>query len=108
MPQDEVRFDLQAKKVLSGKRVDKYDSVVLRKSFITQEVLGMALMEMRQEYYRDFLLDTIGMFQDLYLPLYERISFGPGQRYASKGCYIVQLSKGEKPQLEKRSEWLIH
>ena len=108
LPQEEVRFDLQAKKVLSGKRVDKYDSVVLRKSFITQEVLGMALMEMRQEYYRDFLLDTIGMFQDLYLPLYERISFGPGQRYASKGCYIVQLSTGDKPQLEKRSEWLIH
>jgi hypothetical protein len=108
LPQDEVRFDVQTQKVLSGRRVKNYDSVILRKSFITQEVLGMALMEMRQEYYRDFLLDTIGMFEDLYLPLYERISFGPGQRYASKGCYIVQLGAGEKPQLEKRSEWLIH
>ncbi len=108
LPQEEVRFDLQTKKVLASKPIKNYDSVILRKSFITQEVLGMALMEMRQEYYRDFLLDTIGMFQDLYLPLYERISFGPGQRYASKGCYIVQLGMGEKPQLEKRSEWLIH
>jgi hypothetical protein len=64
-------------------------------------------MMMRGEYYRDFLFDVIGMMEDLYPPLYERLSFGPGQRYASKGCFIVQLGKGEKPQLEKRSEWVV-
>jgi hypothetical protein len=45
---------------------------------------------------------------DQEVPLFERLSFGPGQRYASKGCYIVQLSKGEKPGLIKKSDWVIH
>ncbi|TLM65237.1 MAG: amino acid ABC transporter substrate-binding protein [Deltaproteobacteria bacterium] len=107
LPQDDKRYDIAARKVLAGKRPDKYDQVILRQSYITQDVLGRALMMMRGEFYRDFLLDTIGMMEDMYYPLYERVSFGPGQRYASKGCYIVQLGKGENPQFEKRSEWVI-
>jgi len=39
---------------------------------------------------------------------FERISFGPGQRYASKGCFIVQVSKGAKPELVRKSDWVIH
>jgi hypothetical protein len=72
------------------------------------EILTMALMEMKDNYYRDNFFDTIGMLADQEMPLYERISFGTGQRYASKGCYIVQLGKGAKPEVIKRSEWVIH
>ena len=106
LPQDDARYDIAARKVLAGKRAENYDPVILRQAYIAQEVLGTALMMMRGEYYRDFLLDTIGMMEDMYFPLYERVSFGPGQRYAVKGCYIVQLGKGDKPLLEKRSEWV--
>jgi hypothetical protein len=107
LPQDDARYDLAARKVLAGKPAGDYDPRILRQSYITQEILGKALMMMRGEYYRDFLFDTIGMMEDMYMPLYERVSFGPGQRYAVKGCYIVQLGKGDKPQLEKKSEWVI-
>jgi hypothetical protein len=107
LPQDDARYDLAARKVLAGKRADDYDPVILRQAYIAQEILGKALMMMRLEFHRDFLLDTIGMMEDMYFPLYERVSFGPGQRYVVKGCYIVQLGKGEKPRLEKRTEWLI-
>jgi hypothetical protein len=70
------------------------------------EILTMALMDMKGNYYRDNFLDVIGMIMDQEVPLYERISFGPGQRYASKGCYIVQLSNDSKPQLIKKSDWV--
>ncbi|MBI5014329.1 MAG: amino acid ABC transporter substrate-binding protein [Deltaproteobacteria bacterium] len=108
LPQEDVRFDAVVKRVLPGKKLDAFDPRVLRQSYLAGELLGKALREMRGEYYRDFLLDTIGMMADMYYPLYERVSFGPGQRYASKGCFIVQLGKGEKPQLERRSEWAAH
>lgn len=107
LPQEDVRFDIAVKKVLPGKDIQSFDQKIIRESFIAAEVLGKAFMEMRAEYYRDFLMDTIGMMTDMYYPLYERVSFGPGQRYASKGCYIVQLGKGESPKLERRSEWVI-
>ena len=67
--------------------------------------MDMALWDMKGNYYRDNLFDVIGTFMDLDVPLYDRLSFGPDQRYASKGCYIVQLSKSG---LVKKSGWVIH
>ena len=58
--------------------------------------------------YRDYLLDVLSMQMDQVVPDYERISFGPGQRYASKGCYILQLGPGVEPELLPRSEWVVH
>jgi Periplasmic binding protein len=73
------------------------------------QVLSMALMNMSGNYYRDNFLDAVDKTMDQEaVVLYERLSFGPGQRYASKGCYIVQLSKGEKPELVRKSDWVIH
>jgi len=70
------------------------------------EQLGM----LKGYYYRDRLLELIDMMPDQSydVVLYPRLSFGPGQRYASKGCYIVQLTEGPHPELVKRSEWVIH
>jgi hypothetical protein len=50
------------------------------------------------------------MMRDQYyaIAVYPRLSFGPGQRYASKGCYVVQVAGDDEPLLEKRSTWVIH
>jgi hypothetical protein len=56
-------------------------------------------------------MDVVGMMRDEYYSIgavYPRLSFGPGQRYASKGCYVVQVGEGDQPALEKRSDWVIH
>lgn len=73
-------------------------------------LLSNALMMMESDYYRDFFLDGIDMMNDeVYaIALYPRLSFGQGQRYASKGCYVVQLGEGREPMLIPRSEWVIH
>jgi hypothetical protein len=106
LPQEDARYDTMVRRVLRGKAITAFDREVLRQAYIVNELLGETLMEMRGEYYRDFFLDTIGMMADAYYPLYERLSFGSGQQFASKGCFIVQLGKGETPQLERRSEWM--
>jgi hypothetical protein len=66
------------------------------------------MMHVRRNYYRDYLLDVIGMMADANSLTFERVSFGPGQRYISKGCYIVTLSADAKPHLIKESDWVIH
>lgn len=107
MPHEDARFDVALGKLLKGKPLSYYDQRILRQSYITNELLGKAMMDMRGEYHRDYLFDVIGMMPDMYYPLYETVSFGPGQRYISKGCYIVQLGKGKNPRLERRSDWVI-
>src|SRR5512133_212589 len=75
---------------------------------VTMEYQFESLIHVQRNYYRDYLFDVIGMLADTSSLDYERLSFGPGQRYASKGCYIVQLSSGPQPELIQKSDWVIH
>lgn len=81
---------------------------IMKRSYPLNRVLIQALSEMKDNFYRDYFRDVISMGRDLDVPLYERLSFGPGQSYASKGCYIVQLSRGDNPTFIKMSDWVIH
>jgi hypothetical protein len=75
---------------------------------VIMEEQSEMMMHVKRNYYRDYLFDVVGMMADSGSLDYERISFGPDQRYLSKGCYIVQLSPGPKPELIKRSDWVIY
>ncbi|MHB8845258.1 MAG: ABC transporter substrate-binding protein [Nitrospirota bacterium] len=68
------------------------------------------LARLRSFVYREYFLEMIEKLPDqtLSTAAYPRLSFGPGQRYASKGCYIVQLSGGPDPKLIRKSDWVIH
>lgn len=83
---------------------------VATKAYFTGNILVEALMHLKTNFYRDYFLDVISMIKDQTskIPVYPRLSFGPGQRYASKGCYIVQLSEGPSPEIVRRSEWVVH
>jgi ABC-type branched-subunit amino acid transport system substrate-binding protein len=118
LPEAEKRYTAIVRSTL-GPAYEKGDNLITsKKTYSIIRVLTQALTSMAGQYYRDALLDSIDMgrgsltmssgVQDETYPLYQRFSFGPGQRYASKGCYIVQLSKGPKPELVKRSDWVIH
>lgn len=82
---------------------------------ITSRTIGMLkLVTMRglnllyDNLYRDHLLDIIGSQMDLIVRDYEYLTFGPGQRYVSSGCYIIQLGPGAEPALLPKSEWVIY
>jgi hypothetical protein len=78
---------------------------ILQQTYILTTIMNMALIDLRGNYYRDNLLDVIGALMDQNLPLYENLVFGPGQRYASNGCYVVQCGRTG---LVKKSGWMIH
>jgi len=103
-----VQSDQQKTIYLKDLAVKTRPQKIASLSLSLTQILAMALMEMRGNYYRDNFLDVIGMVPDQNFTLYERLSFGPGQRYASKGCYIVQLLPGPVPELVKKSAWVIH
>lgn len=73
-------------------------------------IMTDVLMHMKRNYYRDHFLDVFDMLRDqTYTVLnYPRLSFGPGQRYAAKGCYIVQLTDGPAPEIVPKSDWVFY
>jgi hypothetical protein len=77
--------------------------------FLGWMLTGVTRM-MSDDFYRDYFLDTFDMMHDetYAIATYPRVSFGPGQRYASKGCFVVKLSNGPQPELVPVSGWVIH
>jgi hypothetical protein len=75
------------------------------RAFAVMKSLSEALTRMGRDPYRDTLLDAYGMMMDDDETDYERLSFGPGQRYASRGCYVVQLPRGRLHGFLKQSDW---
>lgn len=84
------------------------DGRIASRMYSLVQVLSKALMDLDGGLTRDHLLDRVDMLPDQVLPDFERLGFGPGQRYASKGCYIMQLTPGPEPKLVKRSDWVTH
>lgn len=86
---------------LGKSRVASLTAIMLKQSVMQ----GLRLLY--DNLYRDHLIDTLSMQMDQTVFDYERISFGIGQRYASKGCYVIQLGAGPEPELLPRSTWII-
>ncbi|HXE98614.1 MAG TPA: ABC transporter substrate-binding protein [Dongiaceae bacterium] len=107
LPEDEKTFKGYKEFLTLGKLKQPDEKRIATRTFSMIHVFLQGLKELRQDFYRDGLLDVLAMLPDQYLPDFERYSFGPGQRNASKGCYIVQLDRGQSPQLIKRSEWVL-
>ena len=107
-PKHEPEVSKYAASLMAGLTSRNPESRIATRVYSMIQVLRQGLAEMYLNFYRDNFLDRIGMQAEQALPDFLRLSFGPGQRYASKGCYIMQLSPGPDPQLIPRSEWIIH
>jgi len=80
------------------------------KTYFMTRVLSRVLTDMGNDAYRDYFLDIFddGKDETNTSVLYPKLSFGPGQRYAAKGCYVVTITKGAAPQIVPQSEWVVY
>jgi len=109
-PDDKVRTRLAIERWLKIREIPLTNyEIQANMYFVGWNLAGLVKM-MRDEFYRDYFLDIMDMMrdQDYAVGVYERLSFGPGQRYASKGCYLTELGAGPEPSLEKKSGWVVH
>jgi hypothetical protein len=108
--EEEVRSRMATERWLQAKKLPITNFDIQAKMYFLGWTLAPMVKMMRDDFYRDYFFDIVDMMRDQYyaIAVYPRLSFGPGQRYASKGCYIVQRTGGEEPTLVKRSGWVIH
>jgi len=73
-------------------------------------MLAEAVDAMGGDYYRERLLDAFDMIadQDFTAAAYPRLSFGPGQRFALKGCYVAGLSDDDDPHPVPLTGWITY
>jgi hypothetical protein len=110
LPQDRTKVHQVVTTWLKQSRLPASNLKVSADIYVLGTLLTDVFMHMKRNYYRDHFLDVIDMQRDHdYTVLnYPRLSFGPGQRYAAKGCYIVQLTEGPAPELVPMTDWVAH
>jgi hypothetical protein len=109
LPEEQQRRMPAVESWLRARGIALSRPAVQSRAYFIGWMLTSALARMRDDFYRDYLLDIMDMMSDQTYTIvaHERVSFGPSQRYASKGCYVVQLGTGPRPELTKRSEWVV-
>ena len=110
LPEDEEYSRTILNNWMRFKKLPTGNLKITSQVFLLKSVFSEALNSIAGEFYREFFLDNLDEGRDqlqtsIAFPL---LSFGPGQRYASKGCYVTTIAKGENPKLLKQSDWIIY
>lgn len=110
LPENNTRNINVLKRWLDMRKIPVTNLDIQSQMYFLGWMLPGAISHMRSEFFRDYFIESFDMMhdQDYAIAVFPRLTFGPGQRYASKGCYIVQLGEGKQPELIKKSEWIIH
>jgi Cytochrome c len=85
------------------------DETVQMNAYLAVTTLALVMGHSMDTYSREFLLERLEhlLGSALESSLYPHLSLGPGQRYASKGSYIVARRGTPAPQLQALSDWIV-
>jgi hypothetical protein len=94
---------------LRTRKIPLADERTQANAFFAATVTGDAMAHLRENFSRDYFIERIEqMTQTALSPSsYPHLSLGPGQRYASKGGYIVEFPAGAGDPPTAVSNWLI-
>jgi cytochrome c553 len=78
-------------------------------TYFTLAVAEHSLVRLAGNYFRDYFVESVEQETESTTNpgVFPHMSLGPGQRFASKGCYIVRPSARAHGGLEAASEWLV-
>ncbi|WP_051293095.1 ABC transporter substrate-binding protein [Citrifermentans bremense] len=110
LPGDEAYSKSLLSNWMKLKKIPETNLFISSDVYFLTRLLSRTLLDMGTDLHRDFFLDLLDGAPDQANSSlrYPRLSFGPGQRYASKGCFVVALGKGENPKLVRKSDWVIY
>jgi mono/diheme cytochrome c family protein len=109
LPQDLERRGRFVQLWLKSRGVERVDDRIQAQTYFASLLANDALMHMRRNLFRDYLLDSIDHADPMATRsvAYPGVSFGPGQRYVSKGCYLIDLRGEGGRDWGQRATWIV-
>ncbi|NJO14841.1 MAG: c-type cytochrome [Thioploca sp.] len=94
---------------LQNRNISLINLKIQDQTYFASLILGEGIMHIKRYFYRDYLLDSIDHAEGMaiFSAYYPRLSFGPGQRYLAKGCYILELKNQNDEVIVNNSTWIV-
>lgn len=94
---------------LQNRNIPSINLKIQDQTYFASLILGEGVMHIKRYFYRDYLLDSIDHAEGMaiFSAYYPRLSFGPGQRYLAKGCYILELKNKNNEIIVNNSAWIV-
>jgi hypothetical protein len=94
---------------LRARQIPRADPRTQANAYFAATVTGDAISHIGENFSRDYFIERIEQMAETSLSpsIYPRLSLGPGQRFASRGGYIVGFPQGAAGTPVPLSDWLI-
>jgi hypothetical protein len=108
LPADRERRLARVNAWLHAKSMPPADARTQANAFFAATIVGDAMSHIGESFSRDYLIERIEQMAETSLSpsIYPRLSLGPGQRFASRGGYILGFPQGAATPVPV-SDWLI-
>jgi cytochrome c553 len=94
---------------LRSRGIERSDLQVQMNTYLALTITTGVMSHAMDTFSREFLVESIEhrVGNAVEPSIYPRLSLGPGQRFASKGSYIVEVEGAEDRQLRLVSDWIV-
>jgi len=109
IPEKSARYLIRTKLWLRNKKIALTDERVQANTYFAAKITGEALSHLLSHYSRDYFIELIEHMigRSLVTSVYPQLNLGPGQRFASKGAYLVKYSDRQGKILEPITGWVV-
>jgi hypothetical protein len=109
LPEELDRGFARTQSWLKIKGLPIVDKRVQGNTFVAVTLLASAIKHIMGNFSRDYLIEKLEhkVNSALSTSVYPHLSLAPGQRFASRGCYILGVDEKGEQRLSALSDWLI-
>ena len=109
LPSEERRQTDRARIWLKARNFTGADVRLQVNTFFAANLVGRAAKAMFRFFSRDYFLEIVEHETESvpWPTVYPRVSLGPGQRFASKGCYILRYPEKAGGAMTPSGDWIV-
>ena len=104
-PRDTIRSTVWGR----SRKIDTTEKAVFTNTFTAIKLLLNAIKHARSHFNRAYIIELLEhkLDKSVLTGMYPKLTIGPGQRYASRGGYIMKVPDDVSSALQPVSEWLL-
>ena len=109
LPRNSAQYLQRTKLWLRAKKLAVTEEQIQANTYFAAMVVGDSVSHILDQFSRDYFIERLEhmVARSLVTSVYPHMSLGPGQRYASKGAYVIKYSQQNGSLVEPLTEWIV-